>query len=130
MSTTPVNPAGGGGGNPGVDTTTYPLKPEVRQAYEDLYAATKKSFENTNDNDAVQYLGDIELWIGGVLSADDQALIAQDDASFAALKKTVADANSGLKKVQADMEKIAKKIGTIATVVAGITKVLSYFPAI
>lgn len=127
MGTTPVNPGGTG---PIVDTTTYPLSPAVRQAYESLYESTKTSFEQTDDKDAIKYLGDIELWIGGVLSADDQARIAQNDAGFAALKKAVGDANTGLKKVQGDMENIAKKIGTVAAVVAGITNVLSFFPAI
>lgn len=127
MGTTPVNPGEKG---PIVDATTYPLSAAVRQAYEDLYESTKKSFEQTNDAQAIKELGDIELWIGGVLSADDKARIAQNDASFAALKKTVTDANTGLKKVQGDMENVAKKIGTVATVVAGITKVLSFFPSI
>ena len=126
MGTTPGN----AGANAGVDANTYPLQPEVRQAYIDLYESTKTSFEQTNDSDAIKYLGDIELWIGGVLSADDQARIAQDDAGFAALKKTVTDANAGLKKVQGDMENVAKRIGVVSQVVAGITKVLSFFPAI
>lgn len=127
MGTTPVNPGGTG---PIVDGNTYPLKPAVRQAYEDLYAATKKAFEGTNDPQAIKDLGNIELWIGGVLSADDDAWIAEDDADFAKLKKTVADANAGLKQVQGDMANVAKKVGVVGSVVAGITKVLGFFPAI
>ncbi|MFC5862769.1 hypothetical protein ACFPT7_10745 [Acidicapsa dinghuensis] len=130
MSTTPVNPGGSGAAAGNVDAITYPLSPAVRKAYEDLYESTKKSFEQTNDTLTIKELGDIELWIGNVLSADDEARIAQDDASFTALKKTVADANAGLKKVQGDMENVAKKIGVIANVVAGITAVLSFFPTI
>lgn len=127
MGTTPVNP---GGSTANVDTTTYPLSSVERKAYSDLYESTKKSFQQTNDPDAIKYLGDILLWIGNVLEADDVAQIAANDPGFAKLKKAIGDANSGLKKVQGDMENIAKKIGTVSTVVAGITEVLSFFPAI
>ena len=127
MGTTPVNPGGRG---PIVDTNTYPLSAAVRKAYSDLYESTKTSFQQTNDPDAIKYLGDILLWIGNVLEADDVAQIAANDPGFAKLKKAVGDANSGLKKVQGDMDNIAKKIGTVATVVSAITKVLSFFPAI
>ncbi len=113
-----------------MDTTTYPLSSVERKAYSDLYESTKKSFQQTNDPDAIKYLGDILLWIGNVLEADDVAQIAANDPGFAKLKKAIGDANSGLKKVQGDMENIAKKIGTVSTVVAGITEVLSFFPAI
>lgn len=130
MGTTPANAGESGAAGANVDMNTYPLKPDVRKAYQDLYETTKQSFEQTNDPDAIKYLGDIELWIGGVLSADDQALIAQDDAAFAALKKKVSDTNNSLKAVQGHMEDVAKKIGVVSNVVAGITTVLSFFPAI
>lgn len=125
MSTTPVNP---GGIN--AAAITYPLAPAVRKAYNDLYETTKQSLRDTEDTDAVNYLSDVLLWVGNVLEADDKAQIAANDPGFAILKKTITDANAGLKKVQGDMESVAKKIGTLATVISGITTVLSYFPAI
>lgn len=130
MSTTTANPGGSGAGGGSVDTNTYPLKPEVRKAYNDLYESTKTSFQQTNDPEAIKYLGDVQLWVGNVLEADDVAQIAANDPGFAKLKKAVGDANTGLKTVQGDMENIAKKIGTIGKVVAGITQVLSFFPGI
>lgn len=125
MSPTSVPPTG----TSGASLDMYALTPEVRRAYEELYESAKRAFEQTNDPGEIQNLGDIELRIGEVLAADDLVRIRQDAAEVAALKKAVSDANAELKQAQRAIEKGAKKGGLLDRVMAGITKVLSFFSA-
>jgi len=128
LSSTPINTGGTAG--PGNETITYPLNAAIRAAYEDLYEATKKSLEQTNDPQTVQELTGIQLQIGSVIAADDDAHEAALDSDFADLKKKVSDTNTSLKAVQGHMADVAKKIGVVGDVVNGITAVLGFFPSI
>jgi hypothetical protein len=128
LSMTPINADGTGGADG--ETITYPLSASMRAAYDGLYASCKASLEQTNDPQTVEELTGIQLELGGVIGADDDAHMAGDTADFSDLKKKINDTNDALKNVQDHMAEVAKKIGVVGNVVSGITTVLSFFPAI
>lgn len=123
MSTSPATP-----GPVGPDPT-IPLTPDARKAYEDLFNTNEAAIEATADPDLLQSLADTQLSIGAVLTADNEARLKQDDASFAALRTQINAANSSLKKLQKDIAGVATKIDAIGAVASGIVKVLGFVGA-
>lgn len=124
--------SGNSGGNPGPGGPsgagpTVPLTPEARQSYQALFDANEAAIESTADPVLLQSLADTQLSLGAVLTADNQARLAQDDASFTALKKQIKTANDSIKKLQKDIAGVATKIGAFGEVASGILKVLGIF---
>lgn len=122
MSTIPNTPGGA--------TPSLPLSPDARQSYENLYALAEAAVENTSDPTILGSLNDSKDAIGAVLSADNEARLKQDDASFQALQAQIKIANDSLKTLQSDIAGVASKIKIFGQVAAGISAVLSIVPGI
>lgn len=130
MSTIPNAP---GGATPPVPPTvlpTVPLTPDARQSYEDMYALAEAAVQATSDGTILGSLNDSKDAIGAVISADNEARLKQDDASFQALQAQLKIANDALKKLKSDIAGVAAKIGIFGQVASGIAKVLSLVPGI
>jgi hypothetical protein len=112
---TPATPPG---------TPTLPLSPALRTAYEQLYDACETASEATADEDLLEGLNDAQLAIGGVLSADNEYRLSQDDAKFQALAGKIDEANDSLTELQGQIAGIAGKIAAIGSVASGIAKVI------
>jgi len=110
---------------PGGGTPTIPLTPEARQAYEDLYAKAELAVEATSDGTILGSLNDTKDAIGAVLSADNEARLAQDDASFKAVETAIDAANGALKKLAGDIAGVASKIKVFGDVASGINTLLT-----
>jgi hypothetical protein len=104
-----------------------PLTPDARNKYQALLDANEAAIENTDDPNLLASLNDTQLALAAVLTADNEAKLKQDDASFAALRTQMAAANDSLKKLQKDIAGVAAKIGVIGDVATGIVKVLGLF---
>ena len=126
MSTIPNAP---GGATPPVPPTV-PLTPDARQSYEDMYALAEAAVQATSDGTILGSLNDSKDAIGAVISADNEARLKQDDASFQALQAQLKIANDALKKLKSDIAGVATKIGIFGQVASGIAKVLSLVPGI
>jgi fumarate hydratase class II len=105
-------------------TPAIPLTPETRQAYEDLYAKAELAVQATADGTILGSLNDTKDAIGAVISADNEARLKQDDASFKAVEAQIAAANDAMKKLAADIASVASKIKIFGQVAAGINQVL------
>jgi hypothetical protein len=70
-------------------------------------------------------LNDAQLAIGGVLSADNEYRLSQDDAKFQALAGKIGAANDSLTALQGQVAGIAGKVAAIGAVASGIAKVLT-----
>jgi hypothetical protein len=117
MSTLPNTPGA---------TPSLPLSPDARQSYEDMYALAEAAVQNTSDPAILGSLNDSKDAIGAVISADNEARLKQDDASFQALQAQLKIANDALAKLKSDIAGVATKIGIFGQVAAGINKVLSF----
>ena len=105
-------------------TPTIPLTPETRQAYQDLYDKAELAVESTADGTILGSLNDTKDAIGAVLSEDNKARLAQDDASFKAVQAAIDAANKAMKKLAADIASVASTIKIFGDVAAGINQLL------
>lgn len=113
---------------PGVPTV--PLPPDVRTAYEDLYAKNQMAIEGTLDFDLLTVLNATQSNIGGLLSADDQYRLNANTAQFQAMLAQINTTNGGLKTLQTKIAGIAGGIAKFGAVVGAINKVLSLIPGV
>jgi hypothetical protein len=111
-------------------TPTIPLTPETRQAYEDLYAKAELAVQATSDGTILGSLNDSKDAIGAVISADNEARLQQDDASFKAVQTAIGTASDALKKLAADIAGVASKIKVFGDVASAINTVLTLISAI
>ncbi|MGA8729101.1 MAG: hypothetical protein WB608_10160 [Terracidiphilus sp.] len=109
---------------------TIPLSPDVRTAYEDLYAKNQAAIENTADFELLKALNASQLDIGGLLSADDQYRLNSDSAQFQAMLTQINATNDGLKALQTKIAGIAGGVAKFGAVVGAIAKVLSLIPGV
>src|ERR1700728_4561574 len=96
---------------PGGATPNSPLSPDARQSYEDMYALAEAAVQNTSDPTILGSLNDSKDAIGAVISADNQAGLKQDDASYQELQAQIKIANDSLTKLKSDIAAVATKIG-------------------
>jgi hypothetical protein len=111
-------------------TTTIPLTPETRQAYKDLYAKAELAVQSTSDGTILGSLNDTKDAIGAVLTADNEARLAQDDASFKLVQAQIKVASDAMKKLAADIASVASTIKVFGDVASGISTVLALVSAV
>jgi len=111
-------------------TPTIPLTSQTRQAYEDLYAKAELAVQATSDGTILGSLNDTKDAIGAVISADNQAQLAQDDAIFKAVQTAIGAANDALKKLAGDIAGVASKIKVFGDVAGAINVVLGLVSAL
>ena len=109
---------------------TVPLSPEVRTAYQDLYAKNQAAIEGTADFELLTALNASQSDIGGLLSADDQCRLNVDTAQFQAMLTQINTTNGGLKTLQTKIAGIAGGIAKFGAVMGAIDKVLSLIPGV
>ena len=109
---------------------TVPLSPEVRTAYQDLYAKNQAAIEGTADFELLTALNASLADIDGLLSADDQYRLNADTAQFQAILTQINTTNGGLKTLQTKIAGIAGGIAKFGAVVGAIDKVLSLIPGV
>ena len=128
-----------GGEEDRVSTTTFatvpenpeiPLKPEVRQAYEDLYSQYESAIENTTDTTLLEKLNASQLAVAAVINADNEAIRDGNTNTFNQVLTNIGIANKGLADLKAQIESVAKDVGMYAGIVSGITAVLGMVPGI
>jgi hypothetical protein len=120
MSTTSIPP----------EPPKIPLAPDVLAAYEALYKQYETSIEGTADAELSTSLQTSQLAVAQVIQQNDQYILNQNTAAFAAILKQINKTNTGLSDLQAQIKKIAGDISLYAGILSGITKVLSLVPGI
>ena len=128
-----------GGEEDRVSTTTFatvpenpeiPLKPEVRQAYKDLYSQYESAIENTTDTTLLEKLNASQLAVAAVINADNEAIRDGNTNTFNQVLTNIGIANKGLADLKAQIESVAKDVGMYAGIVSRITAVLGMVPGI
>jgi hypothetical protein len=120
MSTTPV-PAG---------PPTIPLAPDVLAAYNALYKQYETAIEGTADTTLSEALLTSQLAVAQVIQQNNQYILNQNTAAYAAILKVINNTNQGLSDLQAQIKKIDGDISLYAGIVGGIAKVLTLVPGV
>jgi hypothetical protein len=107
---------------------TIPLTPELRAAYQSLYNNIQAAIDSTMDLATVEALNAWQPEVEQVLTKDDEYKLSSDTAIFEALQKQINYANAGLKVLRGEIASIASHLALAGDIIAGIDKVLSFFP--
>lgn len=115
---------------PSVNAPSFPLAPEVRAAYQDLYDKMQSAIDSTMDATTVEALNPGLNQIDEVLTKDDIYKLAQNTENLKGLKKQIQAANEDLMKLRDQVESIASHISLAGDIIAGIEKILTLVPAL
>jgi uncharacterized protein YPO0396 len=107
---------------------TIPLAPQLRAAYQALYDKIQAAIDSTMDLATVEALTAWQPEVEQVLTQDDEYKLSADTAIFQALQKQINYANAGLKVLRDQIASIASHLALAGDILAGIDKVLSFFP--
>jgi hypothetical protein len=107
---------------------TLPLAPDVRAAYEDLYAKLQNEFENTSDGTALEALNGPLTNVNNILTKDKMYSLHADTALFQALLQQINDTNADLKTLRTQIKSVASAFSTAGDIIQSINKVLTLIP--
>lgn len=102
--------------------------PDPTDAYKELYDSLDDAYWYASDLSSKDLVHGVETEVGGILDAIVQQQLASNTAVFTALGAKIQATNEGLKKIQANIDKITQNIELTGKLLAAISKVLSLFP--
>jgi hypothetical protein len=103
-------------------------QPDPADAYKELYDSLDEAYWHASDVSSKDLVHGVETEVRQILEAIVQQQLATNTAAFAALGAKIQTANDGLKKIQANIDKITQNIALASRVLGAITTVLSLFP--
>jgi hypothetical protein len=106
---------------------TIPLPDDLRAAYENLYATLEAQYQATANATMLEAIGPARDNVSNILTKDDLYKFSQDTNLFAALQSQIASTNQGLATLQRQIQSTASHFSKAGQILAGITKVLSFF---
>jgi hypothetical protein len=114
-----------------MSTTPSPVlqNPDTAAAYQAVYDALGDAYWQASDINSKDLVYGAQEAIGDILTQLNQQGITNNTALFLQLGPKINAANTTLKAIQDQIATITKNVGTAATVVSAISKVLSLFPA-
>lgn len=107
-----------------------PLTPELRTAYQDLYAKMQAELDSTMDQAAIEALNTWQPEVDQVLRKDDLYKLHANTDAFDALHKQIDYTNDGLKKLQGQISSIASHFAMAGEILTAIEKVLTLIPGV
>lgn len=102
--------------------------PDPADAYKELYDSLDDAYWHASDLASKDLVHGVETEVGGILDAIVQQQLADNTAVFTALGAKIQATNEGLKKIQANIDKITQNIALTGKLLAAISRVLSLFP--
>jgi purine-nucleoside phosphorylase len=115
-----------------MSTTPSPIlqNPDTAAAYQAVYDALGDAYWQASDINSKDLVYGAQEAIGDIITQLNQQGIASNTALFLQLAPKINAANATLKTIQDQIATITKNVGTAATVVSAISKVLSLFPSL
>ncbi len=101
--------------------------PDLAKSYQAVYDLLTQAYWEASDVNSKDLIYGVQKVLADIideLDVDDVAALTQ---KWVALKPKIDTANQGLQKIKDEVNQITKNIGTAATMVSSITKVLSFF---
>ncbi len=120
MSTTPPTPP----------SPAIPLTPDLRAAYQDLYAKLENEIENSADTVALQALSGPYSGVDDILVKDDEYRVHADTALFQALLDQINSTNADLKTLSAQIAATISHFNTAGDILGAINRVLTLIPGV
>jgi hypothetical protein len=104
--------------------------PDTAASYQAVYDALGRAYWEASDINSKDLVYGAQQAIGNILTQLNQQGIASNTTLFIQLQPQINQVNASLKTIQDQISNITKNIGTAATVISAISKVLSLFPAL
>ena len=92
-----------------------------------MYDLLKSAYWESSDLDSKDLIYGTQQAIGDIITALDEADIAALTQQFVTLKPKIDATNKALAQIKDEVNQITKNIGTASTLIASITKLLSFF---
>jgi|SRR5271157_6096068 len=112
-------------------STTLPSilqNPDTAASYQAVYDALGRAYWEASDINSKDLIHGAQEAIGDIITQLDEQGLADNTSLFIQLQPRINAVNATLKTIQDQIANITKNIGTAATVVSSISKVLSLFP--
>ncbi len=102
--------------------------PDPADAYRELYDSLDDAYWHASDISSKDLVHGVETEVGIILDAIVQQQLASNTALFTALRAKIQATNTGLKKIQANIDKITQNIALAGKLLGAISTVLTLFP--
>ena len=102
--------------------------PDLADAYRELYDSLDNAYWHASDLSSKDLVHGVETEVGVILDAIVQQQLATNTSLFTAMGSKIQATNAGLKKIQANIDKITQNIALAGKVLGAISKVLALFP--
>jgi hypothetical protein len=106
---------------------TIPLSDELHAAYNDLLNSLQAQYQSSADPAVRGAIGPLLYSVDDILTKDNMYKLSQDTAIFAALQTQITSTNQGLQTLQAQIGSTDSRFSMAGDILAGITKVLTFF---
>jgi len=104
--------------------------PDPGATYQAAYDALGKAYWEASDINSKDLVYGAQEAIGEIITAINQQQLATNTALFIQLTPKIKAINASLAQIKASITTITKNIGTAATVISAISKVLSLYPSL
>jgi hypothetical protein len=113
-----------------MSTTLPPIlqNPDTAASYQAVYDALGRAYWEASDISSKDTVYGAQEAVGEIITQLNEQALANNTAGFLQLPSKIAAANASLKTIQTQIGTITKNVGTAATVISAISKVLSLFP--
>lgn len=106
---------------------TIPLPEDLRAAYKALYDTLEAQYQATADPTVLEAIGPARDNVKSILTKDDMYKFSQDTQIFQALQAQITSTNQGLATLQTQIQAAALHFAMAGQILAGITKVFTFF---
>ena len=100
---------------------------DLGEAYQQVYDLLGTMYWESSELTAKDLIFGAREAIGEIIDQIDEQGLKSNQAAMKALGPRFSATNEALKRIQADVAEITKNVGTAASAVAAISKVLSFF---
>jgi hypothetical protein len=104
--------------------------PDPGATYQAAYDALGTAYWEASDINSKDLVHGAQQAIGEIITAINQQQLATNTALFIQLTPKIQATNAALAQIKASINTITKNIGTAATVISAISKVLSLYPGL
>ncbi len=102
--------------------------PDTAASYQAVFDALGRAYWEAPDINSKDLIHGAQEAVGEIITALDEQGIADNTTLFIQLQPKIEATNDALKDIQNKITSITKNIGTAATVVSAISKLLTLFP--
>jgi serine/threonine protein phosphatase PrpC len=102
--------------------------PDTAASYQAVFDALGRAYWEASDIASKDMIHGAQEAIGEIITQLDEQDLAANTAAFVQLLPKINSVNAALKTIKDQVSQITKNIGTAATIISSVSKVLALFP--